>query len=121
MKQPERLGVCLDTAHFFAAGYDIRKPKGWDTAIDEVEKMIGLDQVLAFHERLEDRSRFAGRPTRSHRPRVDRHAFKHIVNDARFADTDRLETPKSPDLHEDVENLNTFAPFEKGRAKKKRT
>src|SRR5208337_1234908 len=36
VKQPERLGVCLDTAHFFAAGYDIRTLKGWNVAIREV-------------------------------------------------------------------------------------
>ena len=106
--QPKRLGVCLDTAHFFAAGYDIREPKGWDAAIKEVEKLIGLKQVLAFH--LNDSKTELG-------SRVDRHehigkgkigkaAFAHIVNDPRFRDYPGcLETPKSKDLHEDVENL----------------
>ena len=111
VKQPERLGVCLDTAHFFAAGYDIRTPKGWDAAIDEVGQMIGLEQVLAFH--LNDSKTDLN-------SRVDRHdhighgligkkAFAHIVNDPRFADTPGcLETPKSPDLHEDIANLATL-------------
>jgi deoxyribonuclease-4 len=45
VRQPARLGVCLDTAHFFAAGYDIRTPKGWDQAIGEVADLIGLDQT----------------------------------------------------------------------------
>src|SRR6185369_16231708 len=49
VKKPARLGVCLDTAHFFAAGYDIRTPKGWDAAIKEVDSLVGLKRILAFH------------------------------------------------------------------------
>ncbi len=108
VKHPARLGVCLDTAHFFAAGYNIRQPAGWDKAIGEVESMIGLNQILAFH--LNDSKTDLG-------SRVDRHAhigagkigaegFRHIVRDARFkGHPGCLETPKSQDLHEDVENL----------------
>lgn len=108
VKRPERLGVCLDTAHFFAAGYDIRTAKGWDSAIREVISMVGLKQILAFH--LNDSKTGLG-------SRVDRHAhigqgeislkgFRHIVNDARFKNHPGcLETPKGEDLKEDVENL----------------
>jgi deoxyribonuclease-4 len=108
VKIPERLGICLDTAHFFAAGYDLRTEKGWKSAIAEVKREIGLKQILAFH--LNDSKVELG----SH---VDRHAgiglghigldaFKTIVNDSNFTATPGcLETPKSPDLHEDVENL----------------
>ncbi|MDB6131680.1 MAG: putative endonuclease 4 [Verrucomicrobiales bacterium] len=104
----ERLGICLDTAHFFASGYDIRTPKGWDSAIGEVESMVGIKQVLAFH--LNDSKTELG-------SKVDRHAgigegkigleaFRQIVNDSRFKKQPGcLETPKSDDLHEDVENL----------------
>lgn len=111
VKWPERLGVCLDTAHFLAAGYDIRTPKGWQAAIGEVESLLGLDQILAFH--LNDSKTELG-------SRVDRHehigagkigkdAFRHIVNDARFRSYPGcLETPKSEDLHEDVANLATL-------------
>jgi deoxyribonuclease-4 len=108
VKSPERLGVCLDTAHFFEAGYDLRTPKGWDAAIQEVDELIGLEKILTFH--LNDSKTPLG-------SRVDRHAgigqghigkeaFRHIVNDPRFTDLPGcLETPKSKDLHEDVENL----------------
>jgi deoxyribonuclease-4 len=108
VKKPERLGICLDTAHFFEAGYDMRTRKGWDDAIGQVEKLIGLKQILAFH--LNDSKT-------DYNSRVDRHAgigqgkigkeaFRHILNDARFTDMPGcLETPKSKDLHEDVENL----------------
>lgn len=108
VNKPERLGLCIDTCHLFAAGYDIRTQKGWDGAIGEIDKLIGRKQILAFH--LNDSKTDLG-------SRVDRHAhigqgkigmegFKHIVNDARFKNTPGcLETPKGKDLKEDVENL----------------
>jgi deoxyribonuclease-4 len=108
VKQPKRLGICLDTAHFFAAGYDLRKPSGWDDAIGEVEKLVGTRQILAFH--LNDSKTELG-------SRVDRHehigkgkigleGFRHLVNDPRFRNHPGcLETPKSEDLREDVQNL----------------
>jgi deoxyribonuclease-4 len=111
VKLPRRLGVCLDTAHFFAAGYDIRTPKGWNAAIRRVQTLIGVEQVLAFH--LNDSKSDLG-------SRVDRHAhigqgklgkeaFRRIVNDARFKQRPAcLETPKSPSLREDIENLATL-------------
>jgi deoxyribonuclease IV len=115
---PRRLGICLDTAHLFAAGYDIRTPKSWDKAIQEVSSMIGLNQVLAFH--LNDSKTKLG-------SRVDRHehigkgeigkeAFRLIVNDARFRDHPGcLETPKSESLREDVMNLATLRALTKRR------
>jgi deoxyribonuclease-4 len=108
VERPERLAICLDTAHFFEAGYDIRTEKGWNSALQELDDLVGLKQVVAFH--LNDSKTDLG-------SRVDRHAgigqgkigleaFRHIVNDSRFADHPGcLETPKSKDLHEDVENL----------------
>jgi deoxyribonuclease-4 len=108
VRATHRLGICLDTAHFFEAGYDLREASGWETAIDEVARSVGVEQVLAVH--LNDSKTALG-------SRVDRHAgigqghlgteaFRAIVNDARFADTPGcLETPKSEDLHEDAENL----------------
>src|SRR5882672_10941115 len=111
VKKTNRLGICLDTAHFFAAGYAIRSRKGWDSAMREVEKLVGLEQILAFH--LNDSKTHLG-------SRVDRHAhigqgkiglegFRHIVNDARFKKHPGcLETPKGRELHEDVQNLSVL-------------
>jgi deoxyribonuclease IV len=108
---PARLGVCLDTAHLFEAGFDIRTRSGWNSVICEAEALLGLDQVLAFH--LNDSKTPLG-------SRVDRHAgigqghlgreaFRHVINDPRFRDRPGcLETPKSPDLHEDRDNLATL-------------
>lgn len=122
MRHPERLGLCLDTAHLFAAGHDLRKPGDWDAILEKVHHLIGLDQILAFH--LNDSRTGLG-------SRVDRHAgigqgcigpraFRHIVNDPRFADSPGcLETPKSPDLHEDVDNLSLLRSFVRGRTRKR--
>ncbi len=105
---PARLGLCIDTAHLFAAGYDIRTGKGWDKTMRRIEALIGRREILAFH--LNDSKTDLG-------SRVDRHedigkgkigleGFRHIVNDARFKNSPGcLETPKSDDLHEDAANL----------------
>jgi deoxyribonuclease-4 len=111
VKKPERLGLCLDTAHFFAAGYDIRTPKGWNAAIREVASLIGLKQVLAFH--LNDSKTDLGSRVDRHdhigKGKIGKEAFRYIVNDARFKKHPGcLETPKSEDLHEDVQNLATL-------------
>jgi len=49
VKRPERLGICLDTAHLFAAGYDIRTRKGWAKPLDNIGKWVGIKEILAFH------------------------------------------------------------------------
>jgi deoxyribonuclease-4 len=117
VRHPERLGLCLDTCHYFAAGYPVHTPEGWEAAMKEVEELLGLDQILAFH--LNDSKGEFG----SH---IDRHehigkgqigleGFRHIVRDARFADTPAaLETPKSEDLHEDIENLRVLRELASG-------
>ncbi len=111
VRQAERLRICLDTAHLFAAGYDIRTPRGWNAAISEIKTTVGLDQIAAFH--LNDSKTDLGSRVDRHehigRGKIGRDAFVHIVNDERFLDHPAcLETPKSADLHEDVENLNTL-------------
>ena len=104
----ERLGICLDTCHVFAAGYELRTPSGYATTMAALERVIGLEQLKAIH--LNDCKGDLG----SHR---DRHAhvgkgyigldgFRHVLNDARLAGLPGLlETPKGDDLREDWENL----------------
>jgi deoxyribonuclease IV len=108
VRTPERLGVCIDTAHCFAAGHDLRTPSGWNAVMAEVEATVGLDQVLALH--LNDSKTELGSRVDRHagigQGRIGKAAFAHIVNDPRFAEHPGcLETPKSTDLHEDLENL----------------
>jgi deoxyribonuclease-4 len=110
----KRFGICLDTAHLYAAGYNIRTPEGYEATMSDIEKLIGTRHVLGLH--LNDSKVPLGK-------RVDRHehlgageigleCFQRIVQDARWASTPKvLETPKSEDMHEDIENLRKLAPF----------
>jgi deoxyribonuclease-4 len=104
----ERLGVCIDTCHMLAAGYDFRTPETYAATFNEFDRLIGLDRIKIFH--VNDSQKDLG-------SRVDRHAhigagciglegFRLLVNDPRFADVPMiLETPKGKDLAEDIENL----------------
>ncbi len=107
-RHPQRLGVCFDTCHAFAAGYDIRTPATYHRTFAEFDRLLGLDRLRLFH--LNDSLNGLG-------SRVDRHthigqgeigleAFRFLMNDPRFASRPMiLETPKGDDLAEDIENL----------------
>jgi deoxyribonuclease-4 len=108
VRKPERLCVCLDTAHVFAAGYEITNEKSTRRLFAEFDRVIGLDRLVALH--LNDSKTARG-------SRVDRHehigkgqigleAFRFIMRDRRFRKIPKvLETPKGKDMSEDVENL----------------
>ena len=106
---PDRLGVCFDTCHAFAAGYDIRTPETYAATFDAFDKAIGLDLLRFFH--VND----AKVPLGSHKDRHDHigqgeiglDGFRNLMRDPRFADVPKtLETPKKPDLEDDRRNLN---------------
>src|SRR5438105_1613138 len=100
-REPERLSVCLDTAHVFAAGYDISSEAGVKTMFRQFDRIIGLARLKALH--LNDSKTTRG-------SRVDRHqhigkgtiglnAFRFIMRDCRFRTIPKvLETPKEKDL-----------------------
>ncbi len=100
LEMPERFGVCLDTCHVFAAGYDIRTPEAYRRTMDTFDRVIGMGKLPAIH--LNDSVKGLG-------SRIDRHAhiglgqiglqaFAEIVNDPRLADLPMiLETPKGAD------------------------
>lgn len=113
VKAPDRLGICLDTAHLFAAGYDFRG-KNYAAFIKQVDSIVGIDRVKVLH--LNDSKKELG-------SRVDRHdhigigkigleGFRPWVRDKQFAQVPKiLETPK--DQHEsgrpwDAVNLETL-------------
>jgi deoxyribonuclease-4 len=110
-RHPERFGVCLDTCHVHAAGYDLITVEGYAATIAEFDALIGLEKLKLFH--VNDSKRERG-------SRVDRHdhigkgdlglaAFRHLVNDPRFVKTPMiLETPKGKESLEDRENLATL-------------
>jgi deoxyribonuclease IV len=97
-KGHRRVGVCLDTCHLVAAGYDITSAAGYDRTFEQFDRTIGFDRLKVFH--LNDSKKPLG-------SRVDRHAhigegfvgleaFRRLVNDRRFQGLPMLlETPKS--------------------------
>ena len=107
----ERLGVCLDTCHVFAAGYELRTPDGYDATIEQFDRIVGLDRLRVIH--LNDSKGEFGSHRDRHEHIGDGHigldGFSNLLNDSRLsAITGLLETPKGDDLHEDRENLSTL-------------
>ena len=115
-----RVGVCIDTCHLIAAGYDLCSEGGYDATFRELDRVVGLERVRAFH--LNDSKKPCG-------SRVDRHEhigkgclglepFRRLVNDARFAnhpmllETPKLDTPESRRRSDadpwDLRNLRTL-------------
>jgi deoxyribonuclease-4 len=104
----QRIGLCVDTCHILAAGYDIRTPEAYESTFADLDRLVGLDRVRVFH--LNDSQKALG-------TRVDRHthigqgfvgleAFRLLVNDPRFASLPMIiETPKNDDMAEDVQNI----------------
>lgn len=107
------IGVCIDTCHIFAAGYDLRTPEACDKTINEFDKTVGLEHLYAFH--LNDSLKGLG-------SRVDRHAplgegmigiecFRFLMNDHRTRNLPKyLETPGGPPVWEkEIRMLRDFA------------
>jgi len=116
IRAKERMGVCLDTAHVFAAGYDIRTREGYEKMWHDFDKSIGLKNLQAIH--LND----SKTPLGSH---VDRHehigqgqigdeGFKMLMQDKRFEKIPMvLETPKGDDfVKADRMNLERLLSYE---------
>ena len=115
-----RAGVCLDTCHLVASGYDIVSEPGYRDTIKSLDRLVGIDRVRVFH--ANDSKRPCG-------SRVDRHEhigegclglepFRRLLRDRRFAGRPMLiETEKSPDCNKpnmitadplDLKNLDTL-------------
>lgn len=116
LDHPDRLAVCLDTCHLFAAGYDLRTPEAYAATMAEFDQVIGLERVRLVH--ANDSKRELG-------SRVDRHAaigggeigldgFRSLVNDPRITAPIVLETPKEGDM--DRMNLATLRSLVNGNA-----
>ena len=109
IKDEKRVGVCFDTQHAFAAGYDLRTGESYAKVWEEFDRIVGIKWLRAFH--LNDSKKELG-------VRVDRHenigkgllgltCFKCLLHDKRFENIPMsLETPKSEDCHEDKEALD---------------
>lgn len=108
VKARDRIQVCFDTCHVFAAGYDITREEGYHETMARFDSLIGFDCLVAFH--INDSKKGCG-------SRVDRHehlgkgaigeaAFRLVMNDPRFAHIPKIiETPKGKEMEEDRVNL----------------
>jgi len=108
VREPERVGVCLDTCHLFAAGYDIRTPAGYRDVMTRGRRLLGPTRVCAFH--LNDAKRPLGSGLDRHekigRGHLGVAAFRLLMNDRRFARVPMaLETPKEPEPRADRDAL----------------
>jgi deoxyribonuclease-4 len=98
MNGHRRVGVCLDSCHLLASGYDVCSPEGYVSTFEQFGRLVGFDRLKALH--LNDSKKPLG-------SRIDRHehigqgclgleTFRRIVNDPRFRDMPMmLETPKT--------------------------
>ncbi|KUO60982.1 endonuclease IV [bacterium BRH_c32] len=106
-----RMSVCIDTAHAFAAGYNIKDLAAYEKVISDFDNIIGLERLKCFH--MNDSKKELG-------TRVDRHdhigkgfigleGFSNIMNDKRLESIPKiLETPKEPDQKEDLMNIKVL-------------
>ncbi len=113
VKEADRLGVCVDTCHIFAAGYPLVSKEDYNATFEEFDELIGLEKICSFH--LNDSKKPLG-------SRVDRHEhigegelglepFRHLVNDPRFDQLPMyLETKKEKrgDVEMDSVNLSVL-------------
>lgn len=109
VRNPDRLGVCIDTCHAFAAGYAMDTLQAYRKTMRELNSTVGVQQIKAFH--LNDSLKPLG-------ARVDRHAaigrgemgvepFRHLLNDRRFRKVPMyLETPKGMENGKDLDVIN---------------
>jgi deoxyribonuclease IV len=108
---PRRVGICFDTCHVFASGYDLRTRDAYERSMEDLERHVGIKNVGLFH--LNDSKKPLG-------SRVDRHehigdgqlgldAFGYLLNDERFRGIPKLlETPKKVEHESDRRNLATL-------------
>jgi deoxyribonuclease-4 len=93
-----RVGVCLDTCHLWAAGYDLRSDAGYCATFEAFDRLVGFERLRVFHLNDSKKPRGSRRDRHEHigRGTIGIDAFRRLVNDARFADLPMLlETPKT--------------------------
>ncbi len=111
-KHPVRLGVCVDTCHIFAAGYDIRTLQTYNQTMDDFDRIIGVDKIGFFHlnDSKKDIDSKVDRHTHIGEGYIGIEGFRSLLNDSRFAHHSMtLETPKDKDLEDDRRNLKTLS------------
>ena len=109
---PERVGVCIDTCHAFAAGYDLSTGEGFERTFSEFDRLIGFKYLRGMH--LNDAKGVCGQKLDRHdslgKGNLGMDAFKRIVTDPRFDNVPLiLETPDESLWKEEIAGLRKLA------------
>jgi len=109
VRDPDLLGVCIDTCHLFAAGYPISNEKDYQKTMRALDKTVGRKQVRAFH--LNDSAKPFGSRVDRHahigRGMIGKEAFRLLLNDRRFSKVPMyIETPKGEEKGKDLDAIN---------------
>ena len=111
LKKQDSFGICFDTCHTFAAGYDLRTKESYEQVFLHFDKILGIKNLMAFHLNdsktpfncKRDRHEHIGRGEMGIEP------FRFLMNDERFKSVPMvLETPKEDGLDSDVVNLTVL-------------
>ena len=112
VEDKSRVGVCIDTCHAFAAGYDLRTPKACDATFAELERVVGFNYLKGMH--LNDAMKILGSRVDRHMPlgegMIGMECFRYIARDNRFDGIPLiLETPDETRWSEEIARLKAFA------------
>lgn len=111
VEDKNRIGVCIDTCHMFAAGYDIRTEYEYKKTIEEFEKKVGINYLKAMHIN-DSKSEFGSRVDRHHsigKGNIGIEAFKLIMNDKRMDNIPLILETTEPEIwHEEIQMLYGF-------------
>jgi deoxyribonuclease IV len=105
---PQRLGICFDTAHALAAGYEYRQRDTYEAMWSHFDAAIGIDKLRAIHmnDSKKDLNSHVDRHEQIGQGFVTLEAFRMLLNDPRLSRVPMiLETPKGPEMLEDIRNL----------------
>ena len=119
VEDKDHMGVCLDSCHIFAAGYQLIEPKEYRKTIKTFDDVVGLDRLKVFH--LNDSKKEFGSKRDRHEHIgegfIGLEGFYNIVNDPKLRSVPKIiETPKGDELLEDIQNLKVL----RGLVKKKK-
>ncbi len=106
IERKNRIGICLDTCHAYAAGYDLASPEGYRKTLNQLDKIVGLAQLKLIHLNDSKDKLASHRDRHEHigKGKIGLEGFKYLLNDGRLKDVCFvLETPKD---QEGADKLN---------------
>jgi deoxyribonuclease IV len=124
VEDAERMGVCLDTCHVFSAGYALAPLSEYRSTMSQFDAVIGLERLRVIHVNDSKKPLGSRRDRHEHigKGYIGLEGFRHLVNDPALAEIPRiLETPKGPELIEDIENLAVLRSLVRKPRRRKKT